>query len=49
MKRRDTEGWLFVALLFVLLFVRLSCGAGESRPLGYDPAPDEAGADDGRE
>lgn len=47
-RRRDPEGWLFAALLVGLLVVRLSCGAGESRPIGYAPAPPEQGADDGR-
>lgn len=48
MKRRDPEGWLVAAVLIGLLVVRLACGAGESRPIGYDPAPEEQGADDGR-
>lgn len=41
-RRVDKEGWLFTIVLLGLLVARLSCGAGESRPIGYDPAPEEA-------
>lgn len=47
MKRRDPEGWLFALVLIGMLVGRLACGAGESRPIGYAPAPEEASSEPG--